>query len=162
MENKCSNGGGATFIYVPRCQGTYVTAETCWSQLSHTFLTASFRHSRHHLQWLQLFTSRSSLAAHRLTFCAIWRIGARTRRLDHPSSVLLPQKVSLAFHVPAFQRNHSKRLAPFTLERSGSNSVVTLRSSLALTHYVSSPIARSKPHSWGGWSEVADATVQTD
>src|SRR5437899_2851667 len=33
--------------------------------------------------------------------------------INHPFTA----EVALAFHVPAFQRNHSKRLAPFSLER---------------------------------------------
>jgi hypothetical protein len=60
-----------------------------------------------------------------------------------------------AFHVPAFQRNHKKRLAPFLLER--------LRVQLVLSPLTRGhPIARSKLHSWGVWSEVVNTTVRTD
>src|SRR2546421_7204259 len=56
---------------------------------------------------------RSSLAAHRLTFCAIRRIRKRTIGWISQVIVLLLLTVFSAFHVPAFQRNHRKRLAPF-------------------------------------------------
>ena len=57
------------------------------------------------------------MAAHRLTFCAIRRIRERTIGWIILIIVLLLAAVFTAFHVPAFQRNHKKRLAPFLLER---------------------------------------------
>src|SRR2546423_11545540 len=56
---------------------------------------------------------RSSLASRRLTCRAIWRIRRRTIGWISQVIVLLLLKVFSAFHVPAFQRNHRKRLAPF-------------------------------------------------
>src|SRR3989440_4922085 len=99
---------------------------------------------------------RSSLAAHRLTFCAIRRIRKRTIGWISQVIVLLLLTVSTAFHVPAFQRNHRKRLAPFFLER--------WRVLLTSAPFAHSSLTRrgasSTPGVW--WSEVADATVQTD
>src|SRR2546423_15453261 len=56
---------------------------------------------------------RSSLASRRLTCRAIWRIRRRTIGWISQVIVLLLLKVFSAFHVPAFQRIHRKRLAPF-------------------------------------------------
>src|SRR5256714_15560251 len=56
---------------------------------------------------------RSDLASRRLPCRAIWRIRRRTIGWISQVIVLLLLKVFSAFHVPAFQRNHRKRLAPF-------------------------------------------------
>ena len=139
------------------CQGTNIICRhaLCWNHLSPIVLHWSCQPSRPDQQmlcWFQLFTYVPPWHGTSAYLCAKGRIGARTRRLDHPSSVLLPQKVITAFHVPAFQRNHRKRLSPFSLERSGSNSRRNpLSSSFAHTHYVSSPMTRSKSPTMG-WS----------
>src|SRR2546421_12071865 len=98
---------------------------------------------------------RSSLAAHRLTFCAIRRIRKRTIGWISQVIVLLLLTVFSAFHVPAFQRNHRKRLAPFFWN--------ALRVQLVLSPLLAvlvTPREASFTHR-GVWSQVADATVET-
>src|SRR2546423_7682974 len=63
-------------------------AETWWTQLSRFLLTRAFRHSRHP-QAGPAESLRSSLAAHRLTFCAIRRIRKRTTGCTILITVLL-------------------------------------------------------------------------
>jgi len=61
-----------------------------------------------------------------------------------------------AFHVPAFQRNHRKRLAPFFWN------AVRVQLVLSPLDQRSSHDAEQVPDHGVWWSEVADATVQTD
>ena len=92
-----------------------------WSQLSQFFLTGPCQPSRPSqaappiVTAFQLGVTLAYLPFQRANRSAY-------NRLDQPSHCTFTAEVTLAFHVPAFQRNHSKRLAPFTLERSGSNS----------------------------------------
>src|SRR2546423_9061162 len=93
---------------------------------------------------------RSSLASRRLTCRAIWRIRRRTIGWISQVIVLLLLTVSSAFHVPAFQRNHRKRLAPFfwnALRVQLRRPLCLLTQTLPFTHVHS--CARSKLHSWG-------------
>src|SRR2546421_257693 len=102
------------------CQATDVKVETWWTQLSRFLLTRAFQHSRPIPANSLLGPAvqlRSSLASRRLTCRAIGRIRRRTIGWISQVIVLLLLTVFSAFHVPAFQRNHRKRLAPFFLER---------------------------------------------
>src|SRR2546429_3702546 len=85
-----------------------------------------------------------------------------------PFSLLLRGR-GPAFHVPAFQRNHRKRLAPFFLERCCSlvpRSHVSSRSlyrSLTFTLLATLVTLMREASSTPGvcWSEVVRTTVQT-
>ena len=92
-------------------------------------------------------------------------IGERTGMMFQPSFVLLLLKVTLR---STFQRSRGiivKRLAPFSLERSGFTSVepplpsVTLLAALVTPF---DPLREASSTHRGVWSEVASATVQTE
>src|SRR5437667_1859025 len=143
-------------LYVPRAKEltSRQTRQHSWTQLSHTFLPGRASNSRHP-QAGPAESLRSSLAAHRLTFCAIRRIRKRTIGWISQVIVLLLLTVSTAFHVPAFQRNHRKRLAPFFWN------AVRVQLVLSPLDQRSSHDAEQVPDHGVWWSQVADATVET-
>src|SRR5256885_10334602 len=73
------------------CQGTNVIVETCWSHLSR-LSKCSVPTKSPPPPVAPAENLRSTLAAPRLTFCAIWRIGERTIGWISQVIVLLPQK----------------------------------------------------------------------
>src|SRR2546423_2748973 len=82
-----AKGGRSIPLYVP-CAKELAKVETWWTQLSRFLLPGRSNNSRHP-QAGPAESLRSSLAAHRLTFCAIRRIRKRTTGCTILITVLL-------------------------------------------------------------------------